>query len=390
MPTSLDEWFVELGLGVFLGPMPLADLRQLAANGALLESDQVRRGGADDWIVAKEVPGLFELEPDEWISLPDESSLPPWNVTNQLAANMKSASAEEFFEESPDESLTLADCADESITLASETLPSAHRSRAKQKTLGQSTSPPDQQPPKLRPHPMALARPVVREIPPAPLPVTHDFEIAFPPPQPAQSATPVVSQSALARTAESVPTPPSNRPLTIPANHAQNTTDSVESAGTAPRVSSTLSLTRHVSETSPSVRLQPRRTDRSLPSWIKPALIGVAAASTLLLGWFFWPSSEPNIYAEYRAIYDELRRYRTGMGEVDNWSDFVKQARETMESKNSWLERTAKPGDRDKDLLLYVGRDLQSALELAPDAKFQHQERLDGFMSQLHESFGKP
>lgn len=390
MPTSLDEWFVELGLGVFLGPMPLADLRQLAANGAVLESDQVRRGGADHWIVAKDVPGLFELDQDEWISLPDESSLPPRDVTNHLAASMASASAEEFFEEHPDESVSLTVSADESITLASETLPSEHRSRAKQKTLGQSASPPDQQPSKLRPHPMALARPVVREIPPAPRPITHDFEIAFPQPQPAQSAPPAVSQSALARTAEPFPTPPSERPPTAPASHSQNATDPVESVDTAPRVSSTLSLARHVPETSPSVRLQPRRTDRSFPSWTKPAFIGVAVAGALLLGWFLWPSSEPNIYAKYRAIYDELRRYRTGMSEVDKWSDFVKQARETTESTNSWLERTAKPGDRDKDLLLYVGRDLQAALELAPDAKFRHQERLDGFMSQLHESFGKP
>lgn len=381
MPTSLDEWFVQLGLGVFLGPMPLADLRHLAATGAVLQSDQVRRSGADHWIVAKDVPGLFGLDHDEWISLPDESALPPLDVPDEFAASRASTSPdEEFFETSTDESLTLDPQAS----------PSEPPQTAKTRSPDKLALSPDQPKLKPRPHPMALARPVVREIPPAPLPITHDFEIAFPKVQPTQSTTPTDSKPAIVRADESVSVPPEQRRQMAQPSLTSDVMEAAEPVGTAPQTIKMSSFVRPAPETSPSRPRWPRPSERSWPNGTKPVLLGIAVAGVLLLSWFFWPSSEPNIYAEYRAIYDELRRYRTGAGEVEKWPDFVKQARETTEATNSWLERTAKPGDRDKDLLLYVGRDLQAALELAPDAKFRHQERLDGFMTQLHESFGKP
>ena len=105
---------------------------------------------------------------------------------------------------------------------------------------------------------------------------------------------------------------------------------------------------------------------------------------------WLWPSSESHIYADYSRIYADLQQYRNGGGDAARWNDFVQQAREATDKTVPWLESHARPGDRNKDLLLYVGRDLQASLDVPLTDTFPHQQRLDGFMSQLKETFGEP
>lgn len=353
MATSTDEWFAQLGLGVFLGPMPLSDLRQLAQSGALLESDNVRRAGAEEWEPASGVPGVFQSEAEEWLELPDES------VLSQIAAEEAQALADE----TADESITLDVSA--SVVEQSVTVPVPA-------TVAVKAAKP----------PLALRPAVVdRPIPPMPKPVTHDFEKAFPK-EPVVEAPPVSAQPK----AVPVPMPPAL---------------SVEAAPTEPKATpSTLSLDEleqlPVTSMRPPVVRSASMTGSSMDaswsssSWMKPALLALTAVGVVMLAWWMWPSSESHIYSDYSRIYADLQQYRSGAGDAGRWSEFVKQAREATDKSVPWLESHAKPGDRNKDLLLYVGRDLQASLDVPPSDKFRHQQRLDGFMSQLKEAFGEP
>src|SRR5882762_6440694 len=66
----------------------------------------------------------------------------------------------------------------------------------------------------------------------------------------------------------------------------------------------------------------------------------------------------PDIYAQYVAVYKELQHRRDNASVQAGWNDFVAHARSEIEDDLPWLETHAKPGDREKSLLLYVGRDL--------------------------------
>lgn len=379
MATPFDNWFVQLGLGVFLGPMSLADVRQLAESGALLETDRIRHSGTDNWLLASEVPGIFTPAPDEWLSLPDETSLPPLEPADDEVTQPTTAFAAVDDDDNDDESITLAPLDNEqSLT----PIKKARRQAGKADSIRAKDvlkDAPDASDATTVRRPVALARPYVGEIPPAPVPATNDFEVGFlkptlPEPRKPQS-DPVIDLGV-------------DQPIAIPEQVAPSTVTSPVPTATPPEEAQRAAVpsVRPVPAFVPPVKPVTRRTDRTSANWIKPALIGTTLLGVLALIWAIWPSSEPNIYAQYRVLYEDLQRFHDGTAN-GKWDDFVQRTRETTAATIPWLEKNAKPGDRDKDLLLYVGRDLQAAIELAPDAEFRHQARLDGFMSQLRESF---
>ncbi len=104
--------------------------------------------------------------------------------------------------------------------------------------------------------------------------------------------------------------------------------------------------------------------------------------------WWFWPRQRPDIYKSYVAIYQELQQRRDIAEDYANWTAFVTRAKTQLAATVPWLEDKAKPGDREKSLLLYAGRDLQELLELPRTSKSPHQQRLDTFFEQLQEVYG--
>ncbi len=102
-----------------------------------------------------------------------------------------------------------------------------------------------------------------------------------------------------------------------------------------------------------------------------------------------WPSADPEIYTRYSALYRELQERRAGPPDADGWDQFVLRAQQITNETVPWLEQHADPGDHEKCLLLYAGRDIQAAIAVQPDAKLPHQKRLEGFMSQLDAAFAK-
>ncbi len=419
MPTPFDDWFVQLGLGVFLGPMPMSDVRQLAESGALLKTDRVRHASADDWTNAEEVPGLFGPAPDEWLSLPDESSIPAFEVVDELPSTSADGTAtsrrddeertdseysdddevffaddDEVFFAEDDEGLTLKIDDDESLTLAPvsepEVLPAKSRKVQKAPSIRAADVLADAPPApeiKLAPRPLALARPSAREVPPAPKPETHDFEYSFPkPPSPKPLPSTPVAEALDGPTASAPPAPEAAAiaPVTqmTPAVPPYSPPREERPFNAAPTV-------RPLPAFGAASRPAAKSASRSLPNWLKATLLAAAFVGLSSIVWLVWPSAEPDIYSQYRVIYEDLKRFRSGKAE-GQWADFVKRARQTTGTTIPWLESTTKPGERNKDLLLYVGRDLQAALDVAPESEFDHEARLDGFMSQLRESYETP
>lgn len=113
-----------------------------------------------------------------------------------------------------------------------------------------------------------------------------------------------------------------------------------------------------------------------------------AVALIVLMGaWWLWPRQSPDIYKNYVAIHQELQQRRDLSVDHATWTEFVSRAKTQLAETVPWLEEKAKPGDREKSLLLYAGRDLQELLELPRTSKSLHQKRLDAFFEQLQEIY---
>ena len=106
------------------------------------------------------------------------------------------------------------------------------------------------------------------------------------------------------------------------------------------------------------------------------------------IAWWLWPRQRPDLYANYVAIYKELQQRAADKQDQAGWSEFSARAKSQLDATIPWLEDHAKPGDREKFLLLYAGRDLQDLLKLPRDSSGAHQKRLATFFNQLQEIYG--
>ena len=109
------------------------------------------------------------------------------------------------------------------------------------------------------------------------------------------------------------------------------------------------------------------------------AVIGVWSLFLLLT-----PDMEVATYDQYVSIYQEYQTFAE-VSESGNWSEFATRAKADLDATLPDLEAVAVPGERSKSLLLYAGRDLRTALDLAPGVDNPHVERLAGFFEQLNE-----
>jgi hypothetical protein len=135
---------------------------------------------------------------------------------------------------------------------------------------------------------------------------------------------------------------------------------------------------------SPAARL---KTPRGKSAWITVS-IAVAVLLMIVAAWWFWPRQRADIYASYVAIYKELQERRAETSDQTGWTEFVSRSQTQLDATVPWLEKRATPGDREKSLLLYAGRDLQELLELPQGTVSPHQKRLNAFFEQLREMYG--
>lgn len=233
--------------------------------------------------------------------------------------------------------------------------------------------------PLIAPPPAVQPPPVTKEL---------DFEI---------DVSPVVPKTAVAESSAAQPISIQEPPLNV--STSQVTEPPQESVPPAPTPSirepePVLSAPSGWQARSTSTSRWQPTTKRSSRGWQSDKqlwLTGAIAATVLmvLVGvWWFWPRQRPDLYKSYLAIYQELQQRRETSEDYARWTDFVTQSKSQLAATVPWLEENSRPGDREKSLLLYAGRDLQELLELPRTSKSPHQKRLDAFFGQLQEIYG--
>lgn len=325
MSPASDQWYVQTDIGATLGPMPEDVLVQMARTGALLRRDQVRRGAQSRWIPASDVPGLFDL-----VDAASPSTESPYEVPPAKTATSRPAA--------------------QSDTTKSVSVARVRSARA------------------------ANTSPIVKSKPSA----AESLSISAPASVPNIQIQPttVCASPTLAAVSsevedhEQTPLPETNftadaairRPPTVPPRRWERSWLKTDQSSWAER----------------------HKRMAVLP-WSIVTLVLVGA----IILWGVWPRQRPDIFADYLAIYQELQKQRETSSDSASWTDFVTRSRKQLDKTLPWLEEQAVPGDREKSLLLYLGRDLNELLSRPRDADNPHQQRLDVFVEQLQAMYNK-
>lgn len=437
MSTSSDQWYARLGVGIEFGPMPRADLDELAQSGQLLSSDSVRNSPDAEWFPAGDVPDLFspaepesspeasdgwtrvsdvEDEPDEPAALavvetPVPSASPDPEVdaipvaesldefdfdvgTPEVDASASDTSASDArSERDADDSLDFElNLPEPDVTTASPRLPPDPTPAEAPVPTPTPVSPPV---PRLKPEPVSTPAPVsplAANLPPTPNSTPTSVSTSSPDPvaAPAEEADfklDLPSELPPLVRRESRTSPAVARPLFENEDGPAKTIDRPEippaTSINDPPISRVVNA-----ETEPGSQaggaLLSSGAIRNPLRFVKP--IAVIALLTGVV-WWLLPGPEPNIYADYAAIYEQIQKRRSNPNSEGSWNEFVTQSKATIDEANPWLEETAQPGDRDKNLLLYAGRDLRQLLDAGLESEASHLERLDGFFRQLEEVY---
>lgn len=400
---------MQLGFGASLGPMPLEDLVQLARDGALMDQDKVRQGSSGAWFEARECPWLFdetlltrtnEPEPVEYNIIAPRITVAPtppmdeddeddaveivWDTEPEEENEVEFAEAEVV---EADEGLTLVTDAieteesitlavdglevDESITLAAE---AAEVPKIQPRKPAVRPTPPVAEQPAARP--MTPQQPATPAVAKAEF-VVRETEKVVEPSSKAESYSLHVEQPAARMEPQQ---PPAANPVSAPAPAAVSPPETLMTAPrsepAAPRVRPSPPVRGYVPPT--------MRQDRESAKWLRIGLATSAVCCLALVVWMLWPKRETNIYASYEGLYREWHQHRSQEAQ-GGWDEFTTRAKQELETSIPWLEETARPGDRERNLLLYVGRDLKDIVSNPRGYESPHRERLEEFMSQLRE-----
>lgn len=333
MSSSPNQWYVQTDFGALLGPMPADALSELARTGALLRRDQVREGPDGVWRLASDCPDLFE-EAAQKHRPPDTLQEPA-----SPRASFKITSSARLLD-------------DLMKTEKKEDSPRSVKSAAKPiAELDFEVDVPLLAPKTAAKPPAAIASRAVEDF------KTHPTPVVTPQPQPVEVAAPAPPPEPVL---VAVLPPPTDR-----------------TTGWEPPVP--------VHRFPTARAFSPRR---SLWKRLLPVAVATAVVLVLATVWWVWPRQRSDIYTRYVAIYKELQERRDKAQDQAGWNEFTNRAHSQLDEVLPWLEDNAKPGDREKSLLLYAGRDLQDLLDQPRDSQAIHQKRLNVFFEQLQELYG--
>ncbi len=362
MSSSPHHWFVQTDFGALLGPMPDDALAEMARTGALLIGDRIREGTDGEWQPASEIPGLFD------------------ETTPQLG--LMSSQLEDLF-------------APQGTPTRDSTANTRPSRRVEPPTTGNSAASP------LRELEFELDTPLITPLAASPAPIVSQVDLKFDVDAPLMAPSPVVTPPKVIP-----PAPIVSRDVSPP---TLSTSPVVADPPEPPRVNSptpvlkppSINESEPVHSTPTGWSTRPSSTARWQPAtqqgtrWrkIRPqnwltAAIAAAVLVVLVTAWWLWPRQRPDLYANYVAIYKELQERKGDTQDQSGWSEFTTRSKSQLDATIPWLEERAKPGDREKSLLLYAGRDLQELLTLPRNSAGSHQKRLAVFFEQLQEIYG--
>lgn len=340
MSETLPRWFVRTDLGALLGPMPSDALAEMARTGALLRRDEVREETHATWRPAGEFPGLF-----------DDAAFPLGSVAPTFNEQTLT---------SPSEDALIAPSEPDSAEAASleDLLGVCSGDSWRVTTTGKTPSP--------REDPREVGFGVDASVvtPPA-----TDTLIATGQPvteEPASLMSEVlVKPHELARSRETIQAAQAMEPVRRRVMPARPTTRWASAAA------------------------QKRRVPAGSRTWGRVA-IGLASMFALLSLWWLWPRQRPDLGARFVAIYREWEHRKPSSDDDAGWSEFVARASTELDRAVTWLEPRAKPGDREKTLLLYTARDLLELIQQPRENAFPQQQRLKTFLDELQKLYGLP
>ena len=129
------------------------------------------------------------------------------------------------------------------------------------------------------------------------------------------------------------------------------------------------------------------RWRRSLPSWPIP----VAILLVLWMCWTYWPRSQRTIYNRYVAIWAQWQTRRTDFKDSEGWATFLKQTESELDGTVPWLEKHARANDREKLLLLWIGRDcFRKMLKRPREIGTPEEKQLRILLTNLREFYESP
>lgn len=439
MTDTSDHWYVRIQFGIELGPMPRSDLDELAETGQLLIGDSVREGANGEWFPARDLPGLSP--PNDLITEGDTSAEPrpteppADDSSSEPAPDFEAAELTENDQDSPEPVVLESNRVDESAgglpgaqsldEFDFDTGPSAVKEDVSDDSPS-GTSPPlagtalDERTPALPEDVPSVERNTAKQtLPDFPDSVETQEEKSAEESE-AADTEPAALPDPLTPSADGGPFPDFSEDEDVefaeqsselpdplaPVASREPFPDSPDEDGTDPAEPTNLPPAIAIPYATDLGSLpSTEQSARSLPPIRLPvprmaSLIRLAIAVAVIVG--LWKligggGPEPDIYdeysamyyiyAEYSAIYSELQDRRNNPADSTGWMSFAEQARAQIDEYNVWVEESAEPGDREKNLLLEAGRDMQELLSAAPDAESPHEERLDGFFRQLSEIY---
>lgn len=385
--SAAKSWFVQTGFGTRLGPMPDDALRELVRTGALVRTDQVREEATGDWKPAVEVPGLFEDE--------SPSQQAPAERSTSLSSdeNVEAAPAIPTPASSP--TGLIPPVPPVSLRLKSE--PSIKSSAPTTMTNASESLVPER--PAIEPPVVAtiMTAPVVDE-PAITPPVSAESELINAWKMNRSRSKEDLGMESLAdemTQAEAVEDFAPELPSDLLDDDSMVASDVVVPASKRPRssvpqpafldqVAGLESGPRLPTETT---RQKWDRWKRSLPS--RPILlVFVVAMIAITTTWWRWPKSQRGTYDRYVALWSEWKQRRLDLKNKEGCESFLRHVDAELNDIVPWLEKNTRATDKEKLLLLFIGRDCLKKIRTQPWQQGTPPERqLEFLLAQVHELY---
>ena len=377
--SSAKSWFVQTGFGATLGPMPADALLEMVRTGALLRTDQVRAGDDDEWCLASEIPDLIDV----------------FTVTS---TGTKQSAPENVVELVPTVSPSSPRISSK-INLVPPTRPVSFEppSVSVEAPVTVATAQPENVV-----EPVTVSRGVAEVLVP---PIEDVSASATAPPEDdlianwksqriqSREELGVVSLAAEMTQAEDdfAPELPPDllgdeaKPASIAATNTKPTSHPVSRRPAfLDQIAGLEDGPRRRVETS---QQKWDRWRRSLPAWP----IAVAVLLVLFATWSYWPRSQRGIYERYGTIWAEWKTRRADFKDKEGWDHFLKHTAAELDDTVPWLEKHAQASDREKLLLLWIGRDcFRKMLKTPRQIGSPEEKQLQILLTKLRELYESP
>lgn len=392
--ASVKTWFVQTGFGTVLGPMPEDALHELVRTGALVQSDQIREGQEGGWRPALDLSGLFETTESVNVSTPAvaEECVAAVNPIEVPAAEPSARVDSEPVATSFGKGRFIPPPAPQRVvppqlpesTPEPEVAPAAIPAEATQQDTSRDEA--------------ASASPSVDAEPPLQLAPPEDDLIVRWKRDRDRSREELGTVSLAEEISTSVDE--ANFAPELPSDLLDDELNDSSPAQPTSRESMRKRETRRaslldqVSGLEPGLRVLEETTTQKWDRW-RRSLPDLRIAAGILLvvvaAWWFWPRSSRGTYDRYVAIWSEWKVRRDDRKDQAGWDQFLQRTDRELKTIVPYLEKHARVSDREKLMLLFVGRDCLQKMLVAPRAIGSPREKqLQFLLATLDEYYRSP